>query len=244
MSKYTTGEVAKLCGITVRTVQYYDSRNILSPSELSEGGRRLYSDDDLRMMKIICFLRDAGLSLNGISTLLKEDDPESVISVLIHEQEESLRKEAEEIQIKRNIIEEIKRGIKNTDSFSVESIGDIAYSMTNKEKLKKLHGTLLLTGIPVSILEAAAIITAVVTKRFWLLLIYVLIAIPYGIIISKYYFKHVAYICPKCHKVFKPKIKEAFFARHTPTLRKLTCPHCEHNGFCVEIYNDSEKTIE
>ena len=41
MSKYTTGEIAKLCGVSVRTVQYYDSRNILVPSALSEGGRRL-----------------------------------------------------------------------------------------------------------------------------------------------------------------------------------------------------------
>ena len=57
MSKYTTGELAKLCSVTVRTVQYYDTRGILIPSELSEGGRRLYSDDDLRRMKIICFLR-------------------------------------------------------------------------------------------------------------------------------------------------------------------------------------------
>lgn len=32
MSKYTTGEIAKLCGVTVRTVQYYDKRGILNPS--------------------------------------------------------------------------------------------------------------------------------------------------------------------------------------------------------------------
>ncbi len=52
MSKYTTGELAKLCGVTVRTVQYYDTRGILIPSEISEGGRRLYSDNDLKRMKI------------------------------------------------------------------------------------------------------------------------------------------------------------------------------------------------
>lgn len=47
MSKmYTTGEIAKLCDITVRTVQYYDNRGILTPSEISEGGRRLYSQSD------------------------------------------------------------------------------------------------------------------------------------------------------------------------------------------------------
>ena len=61
MSLYTTGEIAKLCGVTVRTIQYYDARGILTPSELSEGGRRLYSEDDLRRMKVICFLRELDL---------------------------------------------------------------------------------------------------------------------------------------------------------------------------------------
>lgn len=57
MSKYTTGELAKLCNVTVRTVQYYDKRGILIPTELSEGGRRLYSESDLQRLKVICFLR-------------------------------------------------------------------------------------------------------------------------------------------------------------------------------------------
>ena len=74
MAQYTTGELAKECGITVRTVQFYDQRGILVPSALTEGGRRLYSDDDLRKMKIICFLRDTGLSLDTIGKLLKEED--------------------------------------------------------------------------------------------------------------------------------------------------------------------------
>ena len=93
MSKYTTGEIAKLCGVSVRTVQYYDTRGILTPSELTEGGRRLYSEDDLKRMKIICFLRDAGISINNIGELLSEDDPSSVISVLLEQQEQLLREE-------------------------------------------------------------------------------------------------------------------------------------------------------
>lgn len=71
MSKYTTGDIAKLCGVSVRTVQYYDSRNILVPSELSEGGRRLYSEQDLKRMKVICFLRDAGISINSMENCLQ-----------------------------------------------------------------------------------------------------------------------------------------------------------------------------
>ena len=78
MSKYTTGEMAKLCGVSVRTVQYYDTRGILTPSELTEGGRRLYLEDDVKRMKIICFLRDVGISIKNIGELLTEDDPVSV----------------------------------------------------------------------------------------------------------------------------------------------------------------------
>lgn len=49
MSQYTTGELAKQCNVTVRTVQFYDQRGILVPSSLTEGGRRLYSEDFLKI---------------------------------------------------------------------------------------------------------------------------------------------------------------------------------------------------
>ena len=60
-------------------------------------------------------------------------------------------------------------------------------------------------------------------------------------ILSAYnYFKNVDYICPNCHTVFKPSLKETFFAKHTPTLRKLTCSSCGHHGFCVEVYRKNK----
>ena len=100
MSKYTTGELAKLCDVSVRTVQYYDTRGILIPSELTEGGRRLYSENDLKKMKVICFLRDIGLPINSIQEILSESDPESVISILLEQQKEILRREIEHLGYK------------------------------------------------------------------------------------------------------------------------------------------------
>ncbi len=96
MSKYTMGEIAKLCGVTVRTVQYYDTRGILVPSALSEGGRRLYSEDDLKRMKVICFLRELDIPINAISQILKEEHPEKVIELLIEQQESVLSDEISE----------------------------------------------------------------------------------------------------------------------------------------------------
>ena len=89
MLKYTTGEIAKLCGVSVRTVQYYDERGILIPSELSEGGRRLYSEDDYKKLKIICFLRDAGISIKSIGELLSESNPSSVMNITVRQSRQS-----------------------------------------------------------------------------------------------------------------------------------------------------------
>ncbi|GHU41689.1 hypothetical protein FACS1894111_04360 [Clostridia bacterium] len=52
MSKYTTGEVAKLCGVSVRTIQFYDTKGLLHPTELTDGGRRLYSDTDVTQLRL------------------------------------------------------------------------------------------------------------------------------------------------------------------------------------------------
>lgn len=240
MSKYTTGEIAKLCGVSVRTVQYYDTRGILTPSELTEGGRRLYSEDDLKRMKMICFLRDAGISLNSIGQLLSGNDPGSVISVLLEQQEQLLKEEIQERRVKLDMLDGIKRELKSIENFSVESIGDIAYAMENKKKMRKLHAILLITGIPLNIIQWTSILVWIVTGIWWPFLLYVPAAIVYAIWVTKFYFESVAYICPQCHEVFRPNRKEAVFANHTSTLRKLTCTCCGYKGFCVETYRKEE----
>lgn len=240
MSKYTTGEIAKLCGVSVRTVQYYDERNILVPGELSEGGRRLYTDDDLRKMKIICFLRQAGISINSIAGLFEEENPGDVISLLLEQQEQQLDDEVAELREKLELIAGIKKELKEIENFSVETIGDIAYVMKSKKQLKKLHLFLLCTGIPLDVFQCVSIVLWIVTGVWWPFVLWGVIAVIYGIWISKYYFSRVAYICPRCHTVFKPRFKEAFWANHTPTLRKLTCTSCGQKGFCVETYGKDD----
>lgn len=241
MSKYTTGELAKICSVTVRTVQYYDTRGILVPNELSEGGRRLYSDDDLKRMKIICFLRELGISINTISELLAEENPGSVISILIDQQEQELREELAERQEKLGKLTEMKQELKNVDRFSVESIGDIALIMANKKKLKSVHRKLLLLSLPLTILQWSSIILWIVSGRWQMFLGYIVVMIPYVAVLARYYFKRVSYICPQCHEVFEPTVKEALWANHTPTTRKLTCTCCGHHGFCVETYRTETK---
>lgn len=236
MSKYTTGEIAKLCGVTVRTVQYYDNRNLLVPSELSEGGRRLYSEDDLKRMKVICFLRDLDLPINTIAQLLSEEHPEDVIDLLLQQQMEILQEEIEQREEKLSKLERLRRELRTVEHFSFEAIGDIATIMENKKKLHKVRCTMLGGGLSMEAIELATILLWITTGIWWPFALGICVAVAGGVWISHYYFNNVAYICPKCHEVFKPRFGEAFWANHTPTTRKLTCPHCGHKGFCVETY--------
>ena len=237
---YTTGEIAKLCGVSVRTVQYYDSRNILVPSQLSESGRRLYSEDDLKRMQIICFLREAGVPINRIGELFAEEHPEKIISIVLDQQEQALREEIAEGQKKLSIIETIKQELKEIPNFSVESISDIAYIMKNKNKLRKMRWLLVFVGIPVTTLQWVSVILWITKGIWWLFLVWVVVGTIYGVWASTYYMKNVAYICPECHEIFQPKFKEAFWAYHTPKMRRLTCPKCGRKGLCVEIYAEKE----
>ena len=235
MSKYTTGELAKLCGVSVRTVQYYDTRKILIPSELSEGGRRLYSEEDLKRMKIICFLRELDIPINTIGELFAEENPENVIEMILQQQAAGLRKEIDERQEQLRKLELLQKEIKTVECFSVESIGDIAYVIENKKILQKIHAVMLIIGIPLEFLEWCTFFYGCKSGIWWPYVLGMILVITGAVGMSWYYFKHIEYICPNCHRIFKPKVKDVFWAAHTPTTRKLTCCHCGYKGYCVEI---------
>ena len=70
MKTYTAGELAKLAGVTSRTIRYYDQRGLLPPVGHSENGYRLYDDSALVKMQQIVMLKFAGFSLEEIRNLL------------------------------------------------------------------------------------------------------------------------------------------------------------------------------
>ncbi len=241
MSKYTTGEMAKLCKVTVRTVQYYDSRNILVPSELSEGGRRLYSEEDLRRLKIICYLRELGLSIDTIGRLLKEENPEGTISLLLEEKRQELKLEVGERQKQIRQIDGLQGELKKISHFTLDSIGDIAYIMENKKKLWHIRKKMLLVGLLMDAIEAGTLMLWILKGIWQPFALGMLVVVALGVWISWYYMKNTEYICPNCHDIFVPGLRENLWARHTPHARKLHCPNCSFHGFCVETYRRKEK---
>lgn len=238
MSKYTTGEMAKLCGVSVRTVQYYDSRNILTPSELSEGGRRLYTEDDVKRLKLICFFRGIGLPINSISEIFAAENFDHVVSMLLDQQAAVLRSEIRERETQLNTIEGLTRELKNRPHLSVETLSDIAYIMENRKKLQKMHGMIFAAGIVMDVIEIGTLLLWIL-RGIWIpFAVGMVFVVILGIWAFLYYHNHTAYICPECHEIFRPKKKEDFWAAHTARTRKLTCPKCGYRGFCIETYGE------
>lgn len=242
MSHYTTGEMAKLCHVTVRTVQYYDTRNLLSPSHLSEGGRRLYSQADLNKLEVICFLRNIGLSLDSIARILTEENSKQVISLLLEKQAQLLKDEMDDCTEKLHTVERLAQEIKTWSPFSLETIHDIAFTMEHQNKLRRVHRTMLLVGILLDAVELSTLLLWIL-KGIWLpFAIGMPLVLVCCALLVRMYYRNTAYLCPQCHKVFRPGLKEFFFSAHTPKTRKLTCTACGHKGFCIETYGGDADT--
>lgn len=240
MSKlYSSGEVASLLNTTVRTVQYYDKRKLVCPSQISEGGRRLYSVEDVNKLKVVCFLRDAGFSINAVKDFLKEENSPKVMEMLIDEQVRELETEIEENKNKLAVLEDVRKVIKG-ENFSMEKIAkvDTVKEMKNKKNLRKVRTIMLTVGIIAELVEDALIAIGAIYDKWWMIVVGAVFALATAVWISTYYFKSVNYKCPECGTVFKPKFWSAFFAPHTFRTRTLTCPNCSKTSRCLEVYDD------
>ncbi|WP_019636366.1 MerR family transcriptional regulator [Paenibacillus fonticola] len=65
-------KVAKQTGVTVRTLRYYDQIGLLAASSKTEGGHRLYTEEDLRKLQQIQFFKGIGYSLKDIKEILAD----------------------------------------------------------------------------------------------------------------------------------------------------------------------------
>jgi len=244
MSHYTTGEMAKQCNITVRTVQFYDTKGLLSPSDLTEGGRRLYTDDDLTKLRLICLLKALGLTLSAIAGILQSEQPAKVLGVLLDEQAKQIADEVKEKQQQLDAIKLVKASMGNSDAIPVNSISDISTLMKNKKSLRRVYATLLAVGIAVQAVKLSTIALWIWCGLWIPFAAWVPIHLLICFSLVKFYHRNVAYICPECNAIFRPPIWEFTFANHTPKTRKLTCTQCGVKGWCVETYgNNTEKEL-
>ena len=104
-------EVAKLSGVTVRTLHYYDEIGLLKPNKITEAGYRVYSNEDLETLQQILFFRELDFQLNEIKEIMM--NPNYDKNKALNKHKELLIEKRERLDGLINLIDKTIKGDNN-----------------------------------------------------------------------------------------------------------------------------------
>lgn len=104
--EYTVNELAKISGVSVRTLHYYDQIGLLHPLRVEENGYRIYGTAEVDHLQQILFYRELGMPLKKIRDILNMPDLDK--EKLLEEQLTALLERKKQIEV---LIKNIKKTI-------------------------------------------------------------------------------------------------------------------------------------
>ena len=117
--KFSIGQVSKLFEISKDTLRHYDKIGILKPEVNEANGYRYYYEEDLEKLGLILETKYLGIPLSEIKETIES---ESLIQYksLVEKQEESIKKQIEELKIKQEHLQEARETIDKIINFKNE----------------------------------------------------------------------------------------------------------------------------
>lgn len=233
---FTTGELAKLCNVSVRTVQYYDKVEILKPSELSEGGRRIYTEEDLEKLRCICLYKALGFSLDEIKKVTETENTYTLLYETILNQQNKIDEVIKSLAQQKEQLTAILQQIKETGKVSIKSIEDMNDLLMKKKNHRKTDiMTYIFLACYVLILFSGFPIAVSFGGFAPILMYFIAIILLVGLI---YYHSQVnSYLCPNCHKKFAISFWRDMFSLNGGKKGKyLKCPNCAYKGWIKETF--------
>nr|WP_297429384.1 MerR family transcriptional regulator [uncultured Actinotalea sp.] len=98
--QWSIQEVARLTGVTSRTLRHYDAIGLLTPASVGTGGVRWYGERELVRLQRVLVLRGLGVPLGSIRDVVGDhvapEDPATVLPAL-REHRDQLRREADRL---------------------------------------------------------------------------------------------------------------------------------------------------
>ncbi|WP_129305052.1 MerR family transcriptional regulator [Streptomyces sp. L2] len=129
---YSVGQVSAVAGVTVRTLHHYDKAGLLSPSDRSHAGYRLYSEADLVRLQQILFYRELGFPLDEIAAILK--DPQADPVERLRARQRQLSDEIARLQrlaeVAERAVEVQKTGVRLTPQERFEVFGEVTFDLS------------------------------------------------------------------------------------------------------------------
>lgn len=82
--EYTVNKLAKMAGVSTRTLRFYDEIGLLSPARVSSNGYRIYGRKEIDRLQQILFYRELGVPLEEIRKIMSSDDFDELASLESH----------------------------------------------------------------------------------------------------------------------------------------------------------------
>lgn len=131
--QWKVGELAKMAGITIRTLRFYDQIGLFSPSGYSQSGYRLYTEKDISHLQQILSLKELGLSLEQIKAVMAGDQLSllDIVSLQMDRLKENIRTQQKLL----HELENVSSRMQKNEPFTVENFMNIMRMMRmNPEK--------------------------------------------------------------------------------------------------------------
>lgn len=239
LKEYTTGELARLCGVTKRTVQYYDKQNIIVPSKMTDGGRRIYTEEDLKQFQLVCLYKNLGLSLHDIKNILKSDNQYSIVIELLNNQQEKIDRQIQNLIELQDKLATISYEISVNKAMSIKNEEELRNLYFRKKYHKRMNKlTYLLLGCYMIILLMSFILSSFLAGIYMYLIITINILLL--VVLIYIHSSHNAYVCPKCHKKFTITfLRDLLTFNNGKKGKYLKCPYCHHKSWIAETYKDA-----
>src|SRR5699024_8517269 len=133
---YTIGELAKLTGTTIRTIQYYDKINLLVAQRDNNKNLRYYTKNDLMMLQQILFYKRIGMPLKEIKYHIAKFNDLSDMKEILKNQADILFQQEMEVKTNLVIIEAIKNSIDINPNQDLEPIMKLVCGLNKQTVLE------------------------------------------------------------------------------------------------------------
>lgn len=238
MKTFTTGEVANLCNISVRTVQYYDREGIVKPSEISEGGRRIYTESDLSQFQLACLYKNLGFSLKEIKEILHSNEEYTMILNMIDHQMKKIGDQVIEMTKLKDRLSLLHQELSNHKIMPVSNDLELNHLLIKKKKHRRSD---ILTIIFIIGYCLLLVISFIFSMKLGGITPFIMLGISILSLIALIYYHSAenAYLCPYCHHKFTLSFFRDMFSLNGGKRGKfLKCPSCGKRSWMAETYLD------
>lgn len=136
---YSSSEFARMAKVSLRTIRFYDKKNLLKPSYVNPNGARFYTDGDFIRLQQILLLKYLGFSLDEIREMLVAENDYHFLLNSLNIQKKLVQERIDQLQIIANAIDNTTETIKSHKEIDWSNMLELIHLTGMEQSLKNQY---------------------------------------------------------------------------------------------------------